>query len=215
MRKKDEKKIGKSENFFEKYSFGLVRRMYDWVLSWGNSKYASVALFVLAFIEASFFIIPPDVLLLSLSVAKPKKSFWYGTICTLGSVIGSIFGWFIGFALYESVGKAIIETFHYQQYFTMVGQMYQQNAFWFIFTAALTPIPYKVFTIAAGVWGISIPTLILASILGRGLRFYGESAMIYFFGPKIKKFIDKYFNWITIAALVLLIGGFFAIKYLI
>ena len=96
----------------------------------------------------------------------------------------------------------------------MVGQMYQQNAFFFIFTAALTPIPYKVFTIAAGVWNISIPTLVLASILGRGLRFYGEAAMIYFFGPKIKNFIDKYFEWLTITALVLLVAGFFAVKYL-
>lgn len=210
---KEVKEANKKSNFFHLYTFGLIRRIYDWVLSWAKNKYSTLALFILAFVEASFFIIPPDVLLLSLSIAMPKKSWWYGTVCTAGSVIGGLFGWFIGNQLYEMVGRKIIETLGYQAEFALVGQYYQNNAFFYIFTAALTPIPYKVFTIAAGVWSISIPTLIFASILGRGLRFFGEAAMIYFFGPRIKNFIDKYFEWLSVLALILLVGGFFAIKY--
>jgi membrane protein YqaA with SNARE-associated domain len=213
MAKKQERR-GEKPNFFHLYTIGVVRKIYDWVLSWAESRYATWALFILAFIEASCFIIPPDVLLLSLSLAKPRKAWRYATISTAGSVIGGMFGWFIGHALYGVIGRRIIEGLGYQAQFAYVGQLYQQNAFWFIFTAAFTPIPYKVFTIAAGVWSIGIPTLVLASILGRGGRFFIEGGLIYFVGPRVKQFIDRYFDWLTIAAGVLLVGGFFAIKYL-
>lgn len=197
------------------YSFGFLRRMYDWTLSWADTPYGAWALFVLAFIEASCFIIPPDVLLIALDVSKPKKSFWYAAVCTAGSVIGGMFGYLIGYAFYQSVGTLIIQTLNYETYFQMVGQMYADNAFMAILAAAITPIPYKVFTIAAGVWKIDFVTLVVASIVGRGFRFFLVSTLIFFFGAKIKGFIDKYFNLLVTLFFILLVGGFLVIKYLI
>ena len=197
------------------YTFGLLRKLYDWVISWSNKKHASKALFGLAFAESSFFPIPPDVLQIALSVAKPKKSFFFALISSIGSVLGGIFGYFIGFFLFDSVGKLIIDALGYQAQFDAVGNLYKSYAFLAILTAAFTPIPYKVFTIAAGFWHISLSTLIIASIIGRSGRFFLVATLFYFFGPKIKDFIDEYFNLLTIAFLVLLVGGFVAIKYLI
>ena len=196
------------------YTFGLLRKLYDLVLSCANKKHASKALFGLAFAESSFFPIPPDVLQIALSVSKPKKSFFYALISSIGSVLGGIFGYFIGFFLFDSVGKLIIEALGYQSQFDAVGNLYKSYAFLAILTAAFTPIPYKVFTIAAGFWQVGLVPLISASIIGRSARFFLVATLFYFFGPKIKDFIDKYFNWLTIIFIVLLIGGFAAIKYL-
>lgn len=197
------------------YTFGLLRKLYDWVLSLANKKHASKALFGLAFAESSFFPIPPDVLQIALSVSKPKKSFFFALISSIGSVLGGIFGYFIGFFLFDSVGKLIIGTLGYQAQFDAVGNLYKSYAFLAILTAAFTPIPYKVFTIAAGFWQVGLFPLIAASLIGRSARFFLVATLFYFFGPKIKEFIDKYFNWLTIIFIVLLIGGFIAIKYLI
>src|SRR3989338_7658299 len=196
------------------YTFGFLRKLYDWVLSWAHKKYSSFALFVIAFTESSFFPIPPDVLQIALSVSKPKKSFFFALISSIGSVLGGIFGYFIGFFLFDSVGKLIIDTLGYQSQFDAVGNLYKSYAFLVILTAAFTPIPYKVFTIAAGFWQVGLFPLIAASIIGRSARFFLVAALFYFFGPKIKELIDKYFNWLTIIFIVLLIGGFLAIKYL-
>src|SRR3989339_1793583 len=179
-----------------------------------NKKHASKALFGLAFAESSFFPIPPDVLQIALSVSKPKNSFIYALISSIGSVLGGILGYFIGFFLFDSVGKLIIGSLGYQAQFDAVGNLYKSYAFLAILTAAFTPIPYKVFTIAAGFWNVGLFSLITASIIGRSARFFLVATLIYFFGPKIKEFIDKYFNWLTIIFIVLLIGGFVAIKYL-
>lgn len=207
--------ISEKMGVFHTYTFGILRRLYGWVLSWAHKKYSSLALFLLAFAESSFFPIPPDVLQMALSVSKPKKSFSYALISSIGSVLGGIFGYFIGFFLFDSVGKLIIETLGYQAQFDAVGNLYKSYAFLAILTAAFTPIPYKVFTIAAGFWNVGLMPLIAASIIGRSARFFLVAALFYFFGPKIKEFIDKYFNWLTIIFIALLIGGFIAIKYLL
>lgn len=196
------------------YTMGKLRKLYDWVLSWGNSKYGAVALCCIAFIESSFFLIPPDVLLIALCTSRPDRAFWYAFLCSISSVLGGIFGWFIGYALYESVGKFIITALGYEAAFETVGHLFADNAFWAIFAAAFTPIPYKVFTIASGVWHIPLTTLILASLIGRSMRFFLVSALLYWFGARIKVFIDKYFNIVTIAACVLLVGGFVAVRWL-
>src|SRR3989338_7542589 len=195
------------------YTFGFLRKLYDWVLSWAHKKYSSFALFVLAFTESSFFPIPPDVLQIALSVSKPKKSFFFALISSIGSVLGGIFGYFIGFFLFDSVGKLIIDALGYQPQFDAVGNLYKSYAFLAILTAAFTPIPYKVFTIAAGVWKVGLLPLITASVIGRSARFFLVATLIYMFGPKIKVFIDKYFNLLTIIFIILLVGGFIVIKY--
>ncbi len=197
------------------YSFGLLKRLYNWVLSWAESKYGAYALAILAFIESSFFPIPPDVLQIALSISKPKRSFWYAFIALCFSALGGILGYFIGLFLFESVGRVIIQSLGYEQQFVLVGEMFKENAFLTIFAAALTPIPYKVFTIAAGVWQVGLFPLITASILGRGLRFFLIAALTYFFGERVKVFIDKYFNWLSMGLFILIVIGYLGIKYLI
>src|SRR3989344_5105339 len=197
------------------FGFGWIRKLYDYVLSWAYKKYAGLALFVLAFIESSFFPIPPDVLQISLSVSRPKKSFVWASISLIGSVLGAVLGYFIGLFFYETIGQAIIHTLGYEHYFQPVGDLYNRYAFWAVITAAITPIPYKVFTIAAGVFQIAWAPFMLASVIGRGIRFFGVATLFYFFGPKIKEFIDKYFNILTVVFMILLIGGFVVIKYVV
>ncbi|MBL7147539.1 MAG: DedA family protein [Nanoarchaeota archaeon] len=196
--------------------FGLLRKMYDWVLSWAHKKYSSAALFVLAFIEASCFPVPPDVLQIALSVSKPKKSFFYALIAVAGSVLGGILGYFIGFALWGFV-KDFFFTYipgFTPAIFEAISAKYDLYNFWIVFIAGFTPIPYKIITISAGLFGINFGMFMVASVVGRSARFFLVATLLYFFGPKMKEFIDKYFNLLTILFFVLLIGGFLVIKYL-
>ncbi len=191
-----------------------IRMLYDWTLHWAKTPHSTLALFILAFCESSFFPIPPDVLLIALAVALPKKCFKYALVCSLGSILGGCFGYFIGYQFFEYVGRPIINFYHITDVFNSVSEKYHDNAFAAIAVAGFTPIPYKVFTIAAGVCKINIFTLILASALSRSARFFIVAGLLYFFGPKIKTFIEKYFNILSIVFVILLIGGFFIIKYL-
>ena len=203
------------ETIFYLYTFGLLKKLYDWVISWAHKKYSSAALFILAFAESSFFPIPPDVLQIALSVSKPKKSFFYALISSTGSVLGGILGYFIGFFLFDTIGSLIINSLGYQAQFNSVGDLYKSYAFLAILVSSFTPIPYKVFTIAAGFWQVGLLPLIAASVIGRSARFFIVATLIYFFGPKIKEFIDKYFNLLTMIFIILLISGFVLIKYII
>ena len=192
-----------------------IKKLYYWVLHWAETRFAVPALFVLAVVESSFFPIPPDVLLIVLAMGNSARAFWYATVCSVGSVIGGIGGWIIGFWFFELVGQSIIDFFHYQSQFDHVMGLYQEYAFASILIAAFTPIPYKVFTIAAGFNGtVPLWTLIWASAIGRSGRFFLVATLFYFFGPKIKTLIDKYFEWLTVAFTVLLIGGFVVVKLL-
>jgi membrane protein YqaA with SNARE-associated domain len=191
--------------------------LYQWVLSWADSRYGVPALFVLAFLESSFFPIPPDVLLIALCMGTPKRSLAFAFWCSLASVLGGVVGYYIGFAFYEELGRRIIDALQYQEAFAKVGELYGDNAFLSILTAAFTPIPYKVFTIAAGVFHekVSLSTLVGASIIGRSGRFFLVAGAIYYFGPSVKRLLDKYLEVVTIAFTILLIGGFILIKHLL
>ncbi len=191
-----------------------IRKLYDWTLAWAESAYASLALFCLALIEASFFIIPPDLLLMALCAGKPKKSFWFASICALGSLVGGAIGYGIGLFLMDTAGKLILDTLHLHEAFNVVQVKYDENAALAIFAAAFTPIPYKVFTIAAGAFGISFAVFILASLVGRSARFFLVATTIYWWGPSVKDQIDKHFNLFTILFTIVLIAGFAAIRLL-
>lgn len=191
-----------------------IRRLYDWTIHWAESPHSTWALFILAFCESSFFPIPPDVLLITLAVAQPKKSFKYALVCSLGSVLGGCFGYFIGYQFFEFVGKPIINFYHINDMYNAVSEKFHNNAFAAIAVAGFTPIPYKVFTIAAGACKINIFILILASALSRSARFFVIAGLFFLFGPKIKTFIEKYFNILSIVFVILLISGFVVIKYL-
>jgi membrane protein YqaA with SNARE-associated domain len=204
------------ENVEQPKRRGIVRRLYDWVLSWAETPYGSPALFVMAFAESSFFPIPPDVLQIALSAGKPKRSFWYATVSLTGSVFGAVLGYFIGLKLWMAT-KDFFFTYipgFTEKNFADVSGLYNDNAFLSIFTAAFTPIPYKIFTIAAGVCEVPLLILITASIIGRGARFYIVAALMYIFGTTVERWIDKYFNILTLVFTVLLVGGFVCLKYL-
>ncbi|MCL2622601.1 MAG: DedA family protein [Planctomycetaceae bacterium] len=194
---------------------GLLRRLYNWVLSWANTPYGSPALFVLAFLESSFFPIPPDVLQIALSAEKPKRSFWYAGVSLVGSVLGALFGYLIGYMFWEATQSFFYAHLFREEDFARVKDMYQTHDFWAVYIGAFTPIPYKIFTIAAGVCHIAIPMFIVASIIGRGMRFFAVAALMFFFGPTIKCWIEKYFNLLAIVFTVLLIGGFILLKYVL
>lgn len=194
-----------------------LRRLYAWVLSWAETPYGTGALAGISFAESSFFPIPPDVLQIALSVARPRRSFFYAAVSTVASVAGGLFGWAIGRLFWESTSGFF---FDYVPGFTrgrfgQVQELYLGHAFLAIFSAAFTPIPYKVFTIAAGVFGVPLPVLVFASLLGRGARFFAVGACIHFLGPRVKEWLDRYFEWATLALLALGIGGFVAIKFLL
>ncbi len=195
---------------------GMVKSLYLWVLHWAETPYGTPALFGLSFAESSFFPIPPDVLQIALSVSKPRRSFYYALISGLGSVAGAMLGWYIGYALWAG-----LESFFYNyvpgftpKNYELVRLKYESNAMLAIFGAAFTPIPFKVFTISAGVCHVSVVTLLVASFLGRFARFFLVAACIFWFGPSVKELIDKYFGLVTLAFFVLLVGGFVLIRYL-
>ena len=205
-----------------------VRRLYDWTLSWAETRYATPALALLAFVEASFFPIPPDVLLMAMALSRPKRAFLYATVCTVGSVLGAVLGWYIGVSLWASLGVfaecasfeggALLFTYVPSfscHNFEKVHGLYRDNAWMALFTAAFTPIPFKVFTIAAGVFQVGLATLLAASAVGRALRFFLVAGLIWKFGPAVRGFIEKRFERLTLVFTLLLVGGFVLLKYVI
>ncbi len=193
--------------------FRWIRKTYDWTVHWARTPKAPFALFGIAFMESSFFPVPPDVLLIAMVVADRKKWMRDAFICTAGSVCGALLGYFIGWGLYETVGKWIVATYHLEAAVDFIGVQFGKNAFLAIFAAAFTPIPYKAFTISAGLFCIPLLTLISASIVGRAGRFFLVAAALRIFGKKIADSIEKYFNIFSIIFILLVIAGIMLIKY--
>ena len=192
-----------------------LRGLKAWVEGFAEKPGAGWALFVIAFAESSFFPIPPDVLLIALAISVPAKSFRYALVCSVGSVLGGMFGYLIGLEFYDLVGRKIIEFYSLQEQYAAVKILYDQNAFLAIAIAGFTPIPYKVFTIAAGAFQVSFATLVYASTVSRPARFCPVAALFFFFGARIKPLIDKYFEALTLAFVILLVAGFVIVKYLV
>lgn len=195
--------------------FRLLRRLYDWVLHWANTPYGTTALFALTFAEASFFPIPPDVLLIALCLSVPVKAFRFALICTVGSILGGMFGYFLGAEFYATIGYKIIHFYHLSEKYETVAGLYNQYNAIAVGLAGFTPLPYKLFTILAGVCKINFPVFVVASFVSRGARFFIVAGLIWKFGVPIKAFIDKYFNLLSVVFAVLLVGGFVALKYLL
>ncbi|NQT97484.1 MAG: DedA family protein [Candidatus Marinimicrobia bacterium] len=202
----------------------ILRRLYDWVLKWAETPYGPIALFILAFAEASFFPVPPDALLIALALGSRLKSLRFALNCAVASVLGAILGYGIGhFAWWTGAGEfsglAVFFFNHIpgfsEQLFYRIQEQYNQWNFWIIFTAGFTPIPYKVFTITAGAFNINFYMFIVASIVSRSARFFLVAGLIRLYGDPIREFIDKYFNLLAILFTILIIGGFVIIKYLI
>lgn len=202
----------------------FLRRLYNWVLGWAEKPSAQWALFILAFAESSFFPVPPDVLLIALALGYRQKWFRLALITTVGSVLGGMFGYLIGYYLWWNgpgapSGLAMFFFNHIpgfsQQLFFDLQQKYFEYGFWIVFTAGFTPIPYKVFTVSSGAFDLNFITFTIASVISRAARFFLVAFLISWFGDPIKKFIDKYFNWLALLFTVLLIVGFVVIKGLV
>lgn len=201
--------------------FNPIRKMYDWVLGWAEKPSAQVALFLFAFAESSFFPVPPDVLLIPLVLGFRKKWFRLALIVTTASILGGAFGYFIGHFLWWSgpgTPSGVAQFFFHnipgfsETLFWKMQAKYAEYGFLIVFTAGFTPIPYKIFTISSGAFDLNVLTFMIASTVSRGARFFIVSFLVYAFGEPIKKFIDKYFNWLALLFAILLVGGFLIIK---
>ena len=184
------------------------------MLGWAERPGGSWALFIIAFCESSFFPIPPDILLIALAVGKPAKAFRFAVICSAGSVLGAMLGYVIGLQFMDLIGYHIIEFYHLTEKMDYLASLFNRWDAWAISIAGFTPLPFKLFTISAGAFQINLPVFILASTFSRTLRFMILAALIYLFGPGIKRFIDRYFNALAVTFTVLLVAGFVAVKYL-
>ena len=201
----------------------LHRRLYDWVLHWAETPYGGWALFVISFAESSFFPVPPDVLLAPLTLGARRKWWKFALSCSIASVLGAVAGYLIGAFLWLGVSGEFtpIATFFFEhvpgfseEVYKTMGEKYEAYNFWIVFTAGFTPIPFKVITITAGVFKVNFLIFLIASAVSRSARFFLVSALFWKFGPTVKPLIDKYFNWLCLLFVVLLIGGFAAFKLL-
>lgn len=186
----------------------MIRSLYSWVVGWAQTPQAEKALGGIAFAESSFFPIPPDPLLIAMVISQPAKFLRYAIICTSGSVVGGLFGYFIGAVLFGTIGQWIIDTYHLEAAFVAVSDRYNQNAFLTVFTAAFTPIPYKIITITAGVFHIQFISFIIASVLGRGTRFFLVAFFMHYFGRRYKDTIEQYIDIFSLIFVALLVLGF-------
>ena len=189
---------------------GWVRRLYDWVLHWADTPYGLRALALLALVESSVFPIPPDPLLIALCLGAAGRALRFAAVATAASVLGGMLGYGIGAVVWSSASGFFFEYVPgvTPEAFATVRGLYDRWDFWAIFLAGLTPIPYKVFTISAGVFAINFPVFVLASTLSRGLRFFVMAGLIHRYGEPIRLFIDRYFNLLAWIFGLLLVLGF-------
>ena len=192
----------------------MIRKLYDWTLSLAGHPRAHWALAIIAFVESSFFPIPPDVLMIPMIIAAPTRAFRIAAVATVASVLGGLFGYAIGALLFETVGQPILDFYGKADAFDSFATRYNDWGAWAVLIAGVTPFPFKVITIASGATGLSLPVFILSAILARALRFFVVAALLWKFGPPIRDFIERRLGLIFAIFCVLLIGGFYLVMYL-
>lgn len=194
------------------------RRLYNWVIHFADTPHGERALFLLSFAESSFFPVPPDVLLAPLTLGAPKKWFRFALSCSIASILGGIFGYLIGAFLWEQIGGWFFANLggigFTPENFDKFQEGYQKHDFWIVFTCGFTPLPYKVCTITAGIARIMFPGFVIASAISRSARFFLVAGLFGWKGEQIRPFIEKYFNWLSLAFVILLLGGFAVLKLL-
>lgn len=192
----------------------LTRRIYDHTLNLASRKNALTWLFVISFIESSFFPIPPDIMIIPMVLATPKEAYKIAGVATVASVLGGYFGYFIGVYGFELIARPLLEFYGYMKQFGEFENYYHEYGAWIVFGAGITPFPYKIITIASGVVHLDLIVFTVASIIARGMRFYFIAWLLKRFGDPMKVFIEKNLNLLSILFLLLLIGGFAAVKLL-
>jgi membrane protein YqaA with SNARE-associated domain len=192
-----------------------LRGLYDWTMHWSETPKGLLALFLIAFAESSVFPIPPDVLLIAIVAARPARWLVAASLCSLGSVLGGMLGYAIGYGLMATVGQAIVDFYHAERHWDRVVELYNGTwGIWFLAAAAFTPIPFKVATIAAGATHMPFVPFVLVSALGRAGRFFLVATILRLFGPPVRRVLEKNFDLAATAFLVLLVGGFLVVKLL-
>lgn len=191
-----------------------LRKLYEWVLSWSEHPSGTWALFFIAMAEAIFFPIPPDPLLVLLCLGRPRRGGWYAVVCSAGSVAGGVIGFLVGWHFFAIVGGPIIRFYGLGARYEQMRVLFEQNNFLAIFAAGLTPIPYKVFTIAAGAFQVNFFVFLLASTASRSLRFFCQGLLVFWAGGAVKRFLEEWFEWAVTAFFVLLVLGFLAVRWL-
>ncbi|SEW10420.1 membrane protein YqaA, SNARE-associated domain [Cognatiyoonia koreensis] len=192
----------------------MIRRLYDWTFSLAESRYALWALAFVAFIESSVFPIPPDVLMIPMILAAPRKAFLIAAVATVSSVLGGLLGYYIGYGLLESVGMPILEFYGKDDKFAEFASRYNEYGAWAVLVAGVTPFPFKVITIASGATQLSLPVFILSAVIARALRFFIVATLLWQFGAPIRDFIERRLGLMFILFCAILIGGFFLVGYL-
>lgn len=192
----------------------MIRAVYDWMMRMAGHRRAPEALFAVSFIESSIFPIPPDIMLIPMVLANRAKAWFFAAVATVASVLGGLAGYAIGFFLFDVVGKPLLDFYGYASKFNEFASYYNDWGAWIVFFAGVTPFPYKVITIASGATALNLPVFIVASILSRGLRFFVVTALLYWLGEPIREFIEKWLGTLFTIFIVLLFGGFVALRYL-
>jgi membrane protein YqaA with SNARE-associated domain len=194
----------------------MLQRTYDWTMRLAGHRHAVAWLAVISFVESSFFPIPPDIMLIPMVLAAREKAWWYATVCTVASVAGGMFGYAIGYFLYESIGQWVIDLYHLQKEFEVARQAFIDNAIEIMMIKGLIPIiPYKLITITAGVAEMDLALFTVTSLAVRALRFFMVAALLWKFGAPVRDFIEKRLGLVTSVFAVLLIGGFVLVKVIL
>ena len=193
----------------------MLQRLYDRTIALAGHRHAVPILGAVSFAESSVFPIPPDVLLIPMVLAHRSKAWLIAAVCTLASVLGGLAGYAIGYFLFETVGQPVLAFYGYMHEFETVRGIFRDWGFWFVFAAGFTPIPYKVITIASGVMTLNPAVFLIASAVSRGGRFVLECGLLWYFGPPIRRFIEGNLGLLTVMFVVLLFGGFVAVRYVV
>lgn len=192
----------------------IVHGIYDYMLKLSASKNAMFFLFLVAFAESSFFPIPPDIMLIPMVLAMPKNAFKIAGLATVASVLGGCLGYLIGAGFFELIAEPILNMYNAMDKFKEFETYYHEYGAWIVFGAGITPFPYKIITIASGAVHLNLLVFMIASVLARGIRFYLVAWLLKKYGEPMKVFIEKNLGWLSILFLVLLIGGFYLLKYI-
>lgn len=190
----------------------LVKATYDYMLNLASRRNAMYFLFAVAFIESSFFPIPPDVMLIPMVLAAPAKAWRIAGIATIASVFGGAFGYAIGVFFFDLIARPILTFYGYMHQFDVFKDYYHEWGAWIVFGAGITPFPYKVITIASGVVHLDFAVFMLASVVARGMRFYLVAWLLKKYGEPMKDYIEKNLGMLSVLFLLLLLGGFACIK---
>ncbi|MEL6586233.1 MAG: YqaA family protein [Pseudomonadota bacterium] len=192
----------------------MIRRLYDWTLALAAHPRALWALAFVSFIESSVFPIPPDVMLIPMVLAAPRRAWLYALVCTLASVAGAGLGYAIGYFAFESIGEPVLTALGKADNFEGFTARYNEFGAWAVLVAGVTPFPFKVMTILSGATGLSLPVFIFSSLVARGIRFFVVAGLLRVFGEPIRAFIEKRLSLVFTVGVALLIGGFAAVRYL-